>query len=265
MRIIAVDDERLPLENLMKQILRVEADAELLGFSDSAKALSYLAEHSVDIAFLDIEMAGLSGIALAKHCKELCPTVNIIFVTGHSQYMLDAFNLHASGYLLKPVLEEDLRREMENLRYPLPPASKKRVRVQTFGNFEVFVDGRPLDFPRAKSKECMAYLIDRKGARVSVSELAAVLWEDMPDDSATQNRVHQVIYTLGKALKDVGVQDILIKSRREIAIDTGKVDCDYYAAVSGDMAQMNAFTGEYMKNYSWAEFTLGSLAGGAGK
>ena len=62
-----------------------------------------------------------------------------------------------------------------------------------------------------------------------------------------------------KALKDAGIEDIVIKSRREIAIDVSKVDCDYYAAISGDMTQMNAFSGEYMTNYSWAEFTLGEL------
>lgn len=259
MKIIVVDDERLVLENLAGMIQKVEQTAEIVPFSSSRAALAYLMKNSADIAFLDIEMGELNGITLAKKYKELCPTINIIFVTGYSEYMKDAFRLHASGYLLKPVREKDLRTELDNLRFPLPYVSDKRVRIQTFGNFEVFVDGKLLDFPRAKSKECLAYLVDRKGARVSAAEIASVLWEDKPNDCNTRNHVHQIVFTLMKALKAAGVADIIIKRRREIAIDPSAVDCDYFEAISGNMMQMNAFSGEYMTNYSWAEFTLGGL------
>lgn len=259
MKIIVVDDERLALDYLVKMLKKVEPAADIFSFSDSETAFGYLTENKVDIAFLDIEMGQLSGITLAKKYKDICPAVNIIFVTGHSRYMTDAFKLHVSGYLMKPVRERDLRAEIDNLRFPLTRIPLQRVRIQTFGNFEVFVEGRPLDLPRAKSKECLAYLVDRKGARVSASELASVLWEDKPNDSAAQNSVYQVIYTLMKALKEAGAEDIIIKSRREIAIDTSMVDCDYYRAISGDLIQMNSFTGEYMTNYSWAECTLGGL------
>ena len=259
MKILVADDERLAVENLVKIINRIE-EAEIVCFSDTQSVLAYLSQNQVDIAFLDIEMGQMSGIELAVKCKELCPAVNIIFVTGYSQYMPDAFKLHASGYLLKPVREKDLRAELDNLRFPvLHHSAVHRVRIHTFGNFEVFVDGKPLDLPRTKSKECLAYLIDRKGARVSVSELASVLWEDRLYDSSTKNNVHQVIFTLMKALKKEGVEDIIIKNRREIAIDTSKVDCDYFETLSGNMALINTFTGEYMTNYSWAEFTLGGL------
>ena len=259
MKILAVDDERLALENIVSLLHRVEEKAEIVSFLSGTKALAYLSQNNVDIAFLDIEMGGFSGIALAQKCKELCPAINIIFVTGFSKYMPDAFRLHVSGYLMKPVREKDLRIELDNLRHPLLNNASHRVRVQTFGNFEVFVDGKPLDFPRAKSKECLAYLIDRRGAGISVSELASVLWEDKPNDSSTHNNVHQVIFTLKKTLKDAGIGDIIIKNRREIAIDTAKIYCDYYEAIDGNIVHMNSFRGEYMTNYSWAEFTLGGL------
>ena len=81
--------------------------------------------------------------------------LSIIFVTGYSQYTMDALKLRVSGYLMKPVRTSDLRLELKNLRHPLPEFNC-RVRIQTFGNFEVFVDGRPLKFPRKKCKECLA-------------------------------------------------------------------------------------------------------------
>ena len=69
MKIIAVDDEQLALQNLVTMLKRVEAAAEIVSFSDSQEALSYLAENQADIVFLDIEMGELNGIALAvKMC-----------------------------------------------------------------------------------------------------------------------------------------------------------------------------------------------------
>lgn len=259
MKVIVVDDERLALENLVRVIKRVEPKANVASFQESKKALDYLRENEADVAFLDIEMDGLSGLLLAKTYKEHCPTINIIFVTGHAHYMADAFKMHVSGYLLKPVREPDLRMELDNLRYPLNGTKSQKVRIQTFGNFEVFVNEKLLDFPREKSKECLAYLIDRRGARVSVPDLAAVLWEDRPNGKAIQNSVYQAVFTLRKVLEEAGISEILIKGRGKIAIDVNKVDCDYYAAINGDTEQFNRFVGEYMKNYSWAEFTLGEL------
>lgn len=258
MKIIAVDDERLALENIVALVKQVEPEAEVNGFTRSVDAFDYLSESKADIALLDIEMGEYSGIELARKCKKLCPQVNIIFVTGFSQYMLEAFKLHASGYLMKPVRAADLRMEMDNLRHPLPQ-STKRVRVQTFGYFEIFVDGQLLKFPRTKCKECLAYLIDRKGARVTYSDLSAVLWEDKPFDRTVQNNTQKIVSELMKALRELNVEDIIIKSRLDIAVETTLMDCDYYEALSGNIMQMNTFAGEYMSNYSWAELTLGEL------
>jgi len=260
LNIMVVDDERLVVEQMVGLLRQVEPEADIVGFSEPEEACSYLEKCRVDVAFLDVEMGELDGIGLAKRCKELCPEVNLIFVTGYSQYMMEAFRLHASGYLMKPVSAEELREELHNLRHPLTEESSGRVRIQTFGNFEIFLNGKPVDLPRTKCRECLAYLVDRRGARVSMPELASILWGDRPYDRKVQNSTHQVIYALMKALKQAGIQDIIIKNRRELAIDMEKVDCDYYAALNGDLAQMNAFTGEYMTNYSWAEFTLGGLS-----
>ena len=260
MNIMVVDDERLVMDHMLGLVKRVAPDAVAVGFTEPEDACSYLLENRVDIVFLDVEMGELGGITLAERCKELCPEINLIFVTGYSQYMKEAFRLHASGYLMKPVSEEELRDELDNLRYPLPKEQDRRVKIQTFGNFEIFLNGKPVDLPRTKCRECLAYLVDRKGARVSMPELASILWGDRPYDRKVQNSTLQVIFALMKALKQVGIQDIIIKNRRELAIDPEKVDCDYYAALNGDLEQMNAFTGEYMTNYSWAEFTLGGLS-----
>lgn len=159
---------------------------------------------------------------------------------------------------MKPVRANDLHVELAALRHPLPPLGK-RVRIQTFGNFEVFVDGKPLPLSLAKSRECFAYLVDRRGARVTTAELAGVLWEDEVYDRRVQNNTYSVISILMKALRKAGILDIVLKTRRDIAINTEAVDCDFYRFLSGEITQINAFHGEYMTNYSWAEFTLAEL------
>lgn len=255
---LVVDDEELAVKSLVKVLCKERPDAEIISFTKPVEAFAYLSANPVDIAFLDIEMGALSGLALAKKCKDLCPTVNIIFVTGYSQYSMAALKLHVSGYLMKPVRAEDLRIELANLRHPLP-APSHRVRIQTFGNFEVFINGKPLKVPRTKCKECLAYLVDRKGAGVRFAQLTSILWEGKSLDRSAQKNTHKVISDLIKALRDVNAENILHKTHTDIAIDTTNVDCDYFSAISGDMAWMNSFTGEYMSNYSWAEFTLGEL------
>ncbi|MCD7992005.1 MAG: hypothetical protein LUK37_09635 [Clostridia bacterium] len=142
-----------------------------------------------------------------------------------------------------------------------PPAfvPRRRVRVQTFGFFEVFVDSVPLKFTRTKCKECLAYLIDRRGARVTYAELGAILWEDSASNPAAQNNTQKIVSDLVKTLKEVNLEELIIKSRQDIAVNPLMVDCDYYAALEGDTAQLNAFMGEYMSNYSWAEFMVGEL------
>lgn len=258
MKVLVVDDERLAAESLVKALKSELSDAEIITFSEPTEAFEYLAVNSVDIALLDIEMGEMSGLVLAKRCKELCPMVNIIFVTGFSKYSMDALHLRASGYLMKPVREDELRAELADLRHPLSIA-QKRVRIQTFGNFEVFADGKPLPLSLAKSKECLAYLTDRRGARVTTAELAGILWEDEVYDRRVQNNTYSVIAILMKALRRAGIADLLIKTRRDIALNTEAVDCDYYRFLKGDVSQINSFHGEYMSNYSWAEFTLAEL------
>ena len=157
MKILAVDDEALALEMLTEAIEEAVPDAELKAFQKPSQLLEEARQNGCDIAFLDIHMRGITGVELAKKLKEVNPKMNIIFVTGFDEYTGDAMRLHASGYIMKPVTAEKIAEEMEDLRFPIVPKSGALLRVQCFGNFDVFtLDGKPLHFDRSRPRGCSA-------------------------------------------------------------------------------------------------------------
>lgn len=250
MHILLVDDEKLQLTRLENEIKKaLSNDHVFLSFLNPLEALKESKEHKIDIAFLDIEMPGINGIELAKQLKNTNPLINIIFVTAYNEYALDAYKLHASGYLSKPVKAEKIKEEIEALRYPIELKSEKKIQAKCFGNFEVFYNGEPLRFSYKKSKEVFAYLVDREGSVININELNAVLWEeDHP------SYLRNLIADIQSTLKSVDASDVFIKRHNECYIDPSKISCDAYEYKKGNPTAIRMYRGEYMIQYSWAFF-----------
>lgn len=259
MKILAVDDEYFALELMRRSLEEVAINSEIYLCKDASGALEVARENVIDVAFLDIHLPEMNGIELASELKKLNSKINVVFATGFSEYMKAGIDLRMSGYLLKPVTPEAVKTELENLRNPVEWVSEKRVKILTFGNFDVFVDGAPLKFERKQSKEILAYLVDKRGTSATYPELAAMLWEDEDYDRTKQKNLQVYIASLVKTLNGVGIKDLILKNRQGILLNTKAVDCDYYKFLEGDTRAINSFTGQYMSAYSWAEFTVGYL------
>jgi len=218
--------------------------------------LQYAENNEVDVAFLDVEMPGMNGLELAGRLRELRPSTNIIFVTGYEKYSLPAFSVRASGFLVKPFTTEDIAAEMKNLRVPVKTKPGRRVYVKCFGSFEVFIDGEPLRFPRQKAKEIFAYLVYKEGAASTIKEIAAAVLEDKKDGNI---QVQIPINSMVKAFEGCGEKGVLIKRYNSIAVDTEKIDCDYYRCLEGDEKAEMSWAGEFMTSYGWAEHIAGYL------
>ncbi|MCL2804684.1 MAG: response regulator [Treponema sp.] len=119
MKILAIDDSRRALVLLTNSIAEAQPQAQVFSFTKPMELIVFAQKTPCDIAFLDIQMGGMNGLEVAKQLKDLNPKINIIFVTAHSQYAIEALKLHPSGYILKPVMKESVEREIENLRYPI--------------------------------------------------------------------------------------------------------------------------------------------------
>lgn len=259
MNILAVDDEYFALELMKHTLEEVAGGATVYPCRDVQSALATAAQTRIDVAFLDIHMPEKSGIELARELKQINPKINIIFATGFSEYMKEGIDLRMSGYLLKPVTPEAVKIELENLRNPIEWSAEKRIKILTFGNFDVFVDGTLVKFERKQAKEILAILVNKRGTSVSYAEIASLLWEDEDYDRTRQKNLQVYIASLVKTLHSVDVKDLILKNRQGIILNTKIVDCDYYRFLEGDTRAINSFAGEYMNAYSWAEFTVGYL------
>ena len=250
MKILLVDDEELQLIRLEKICKKIRPEDEYFIYTNPVKAFREVKDIKIDIAFLDIEMPGYNGVEMAKRLIGINPQINIIFVTAYDDYAIDAYKLHASGYIMKPVSEEDIKKELDGLRYSVEKQNnEKLIQVKCFGNFEVFKDGVPLKFHRQKSKELFAYLVDREGAATNMNELNAVLW-----DEDKNSYLRNLIADIQDTLKEVGASDVFIKRYNECFIDVSKIDCDAYEYKKNNPEAIRAYRGEYMIQYSWAIF-----------
>ncbi len=257
---ISVDDQFNVAKEIADMMYEIDPAGEHVPFSDTDEALEYVKEENPDVAWLDIEMPGISGLELSMEIKKASPMTNIIFVTGHEKFAYQSFQLHASGFILKPATIDALKRELENLRNPVEVKRTGILRVQCFGNFEVFdKDDHPVKFKRSRSKEILAYLIDRRGALCSVGELCGVLFEDREEDRALKKQLRVFLSSLKDDLAKIGAADVLVKGWNAYGVDCSLINCDYLNYLKGDNQAVNSFLGEYMIQYTWAEMTLGEL------
>ena len=254
MRAIAVDDEIYMLETLLEAV-SASADIETVEpFSSCSAALAYAAEHPIDVAFLDINMRGIGGLGLAEKLMELHPRCKIIFCTGYEEYAVSAFQLHVSGYLIKPITAEAVQKEIDHIKGI--KATETLLTIHCFGNFEVLCNGETLPFKRKKAKELLAVLVDRNGAGITAKQICAILFPDDTDDTKNAAYLRQIVLDLKNTLKTIQAEEVLQHDTPYYRIDTNLIQCDYLSYLETGKPR---FHGEYMTQYSWAESTCAML------
>ena len=117
MKVLVIDDERPALDELSWLLSRDPRVHEVLTSDSATEALRLLQDIEVDAIFLDVQMPGLTGLELAQVLARFKTPPPIVFVTAHEEHAVDAFELRAVDYVLKPVrperLAEAVRRVVE--------------------------------------------------------------------------------------------------------------------------------------------------------
>lgn len=194
MKVMLVDDERLALVRLEK-MLGEYPDCQVIGsYSKAESAIRHIGESRPDAVFLDIHMPGLNGLRAAERIRTIAPDTKVIYVTAYDEYAVQAFELDATDYLMKPIRRERLNRTIERLRERLATKSEspkeEGLLYHCLGAMQVRKPDGELEFLNwrtAKAKELFAYLLFHRGKAISKYALLELLWPDLDERKGLSN------------------------------------------------------------------------------
>lgn len=271
-RTIIVDDELAAVGNLADLLHEIE-HVEVVGeFTNPLEALERVDALKADAAFLDIEMPGMDGLELAGRLMDRQRRLEVVFVTAYNEYAVEAFELHALDYLLKPVMKERLQKTMRRLldREDVRPRSRgSKLLVKCFGKFRVeSEDGMPVKWRTSKTEELFAYLLDKNGSEAGRDVIVDLLWGHMDEKRALTN-FNTCLYNLRKTLAGLGFPNIVESSAGTLRVDMEQISTDVQrfercvaqmermddSAVQEIYEVMEQYGDGYlaMNDYDWAE------------
>ena len=253
MTVLAVLENEAAQLPMTEMLAAMEPDANLMSFGSALPALAAARKYRIDIAVIDTSVEELGGLDFGSYLQELNPDVNLIYLSSDRDTGFQALRQHASGILPKPVVETELKRELEDLRHPAVQQGRKRLFAQTFGNFELFADGKPIMFKYTKTKEIMALLINNRGAQTTNGEIIATLWEDDGDPEKKGSYLSNLRQDLQNTLTKLKLNNVILKQRGSMAIDTDRIECDLYDWLEKKQESRYHYLGDYMNQYSWPE------------
>ena len=116
--VIIVDDNKILIADSLPVLEEVMPNTTITGFIWPQEAIEFAKTNRVALAFLDIELGTASGLDLCGTLLEINPRTNVVFVTSYPDYAIDAWRTDAGGFLVKPLTADDVRKQLEKLRYP---------------------------------------------------------------------------------------------------------------------------------------------------
>ena len=258
MHIIYVDDEQPALNNFRMTVAPFLDIESLNTFQSGEAAIKWASEHPVDAAFLDMEMPGLHGLDLARQLKETNHNIRIVFVTAYNQYALDAFGVGAIGYVIKPYMRADIRKELDKAAL-IRSTAKKDIIIQTIPHFSVSIHGETFRPGREKALELLALLVEFGERGLTTGEAIACLWPDRPNDSTTHSLFRMTYKRLTDALESAGAAGLVFTEHNRRFLQTSMVDCDLYRILEGDTQTARKYDGQYLQEYPWSDDRNGQL------
>ncbi|MEA4824438.1 MAG: response regulator [Clostridiaceae bacterium] len=267
--VIAVDENPHTFTQL-KTILGQDSRVRLDGFfTDAGGVLEHAQHHLIDFCLLSTDIPGMDSLSLGSRLLGIQPRLHIVMLATDTHSAYDAFRIHASGYLLKPISIQDLREQLDlylqraHMSHLLT-AESRSVSIRCFGGFHCTVAGEPVKFRTAKAEELLALLVHYQGRPRSKDILVDKLWPNLPPEKS--HNLFRVNCTyLRNAFSEKGVSDLLLRVRDSYSIDTDRVNCDLYRFRQAELSMTSLsaneleaiasiYCGEYLESqeYTWA-------------
>lgn len=263
-RVLIIDDEPLALK-MMKDLLEQYDCIEIVGcFTEYSDAIDYTDLDTISAIFIDIQLADINGIDAGHSLKELNRSIDIIFVTSYEHYTLEAFEVFATDYLLKPVFKERLDKTINQLMYKhnltKDDQNRKKLAVTCFNQLNLLdSNGRPIKWRTAKTGELAAFLLHNKGEFINRDIIIESLWENNKD---VDRLLYTTVYYLRKTFKKLGFNSIVIlkNSSYKISLDSFTIDFIRYErylkspTIETMEKAVTLYRGDYFysSDYQWA-------------
>lgn len=257
--IFAVGNNKSVLGQLEKALAKLLPEEEIRYFDNSPEALAAARENRVNVAFLSMDLQEMDGRVLGRYLKDLNPYINLIYLTASKEDAFDAMALRASGCILEPVTDSSVGTELKELRFKNDDTQPKRVYIQTFGDFEVFADGKPIAFKYSRTKEMLAVLVSKRGAQTTNGEIIATLWEDDGDPKVKGSYLSNLRQDLQNTLTKLHITDIISKQRGSLAVVKDRVECDLFEWLDKKKESRYQYIGDFMDQYSWSDYLHSEL------
>lgn len=230
LRAIIVDDEAPSIKRL-RSLLAEHSEIEVCEtFLNPLEAVEFIKSNPVDVAFLDISMPEIKGIELSGLLHEVDASIDVIFITGHDEYAVQAFDVSALDYLLKPVTSERLAKTLGKIMKKHDPRDSMTpsVSIHLFNGLKIYADERQretLKLRSPKTEELLAFLIYKQN--VSREEIIETLWSELEPDKAWKN-LNTTLYYIRKAMSDHSMIPLIQAGRNDVTILTNRIYCDFY-------------------------------------
>ena len=117
--VIIVDDNKISLSDCLAVLGDVMPNATITGFMWPLEAIEYAKTNPIALAVLDIELGIASGFDLCQTLLEINPRTNVVYLTAHPDYSLEAWDTEACGFMVKPLTQDGVCRQLKKLRYPI--------------------------------------------------------------------------------------------------------------------------------------------------
>ncbi|CAM4371079.1 two-component SAPR family response regulator [Paenibacillus endophyticus] len=235
MRVLIVDDEPAMLLAMERLLSKVEHVELVGGFQTASEALEFVRVTDVDLAFLDIKIAADNGLELARSLRSICTDLDIVFVTSHSDYAFEAFDVYPLDYMVKPISRNRLAQTIsraaskrnaslhaENVALPA-----NRLIIRGLGCFEVSSEqADTLKWISKKSMELFAYLLVHQGKSVTKARILEDIFPEMPLKNA-EIYLNTAVYQLRKVLSLHGFKEIVISAQEQYRVQLDHIDVDF--------------------------------------
>lgn len=227
---IVVDDEWYNLEEISDLVDSSGFMKVVCKYQNPVKALEEISIICPEVAFLDIEMPEIDGLTLAEKIQEKNPGITVAFITSFNQYAVQAFDLNAIDYILKPVRMERFRRMLEKIQNKIETNRAEhagKLKIRCFQQFETTIDGVPVKWERSKAEEVFAYLLTYHNNYISKEILLEHIWPD-----AEPHKALRILQTSICRIRNVfsGLQGsaIIDYSNSKYCLMLSSAECDFF-------------------------------------